>query len=45
VDQTFPNPVGEGTDAEIGARQLYELDDLGPSDAIERFRKLMALKK
>ena len=36
----FPNPVGEGADAEIEVRQLYELDDLGPSDAIERFRKL-----
>jgi len=41
----FPNPVGEGADAEIEVRQLYELDDLGPSDAIERFRKLEARKK
>lgn len=41
----FPNPVGEGADAEIEVRQLYELDDLGPSDAIERFRELMAPKK
>jgi hypothetical protein len=35
----FPNPVGEGAEAEIEVRQLYELDDLGPSDAIERFRE------
>jgi len=31
--------VGEGAEAEIEVRQLYELDDLGPSDAIERFRE------
>ncbi len=41
----FPNPVGEGAEAEIEVRQLYELDDLGPSDAIERFRGLVARKK
>jgi hypothetical protein len=41
----FPNPVGEGAEAEIEVRQLYELDDLGPSDAIERFRELEARKK
>jgi hypothetical protein len=36
----FPNPVGERAEAEIEVRQLYELDDLGPSDAMERFRKI-----
>jgi hypothetical protein len=41
----FPNPVGEGAEAEIEVRQLYELDDLGPSDAIERFRGLEAGRK
>ena len=41
----FPNPVGEGAEAEIEVRQLYELDDLGPSDAIERFRELEPRKK
>lgn len=41
----FPNPVGEGAEAEIEVRQLYELDDLGPSDAIERFRKIETRKK
>jgi hypothetical protein len=35
----FPAPFGE-QDAEIEIRQLYELDDFGPSDAIERFREL-----
>lgn len=40
----FPNPVGEGAETEIEVRQLYELDELGPSDAIERFRELVARK-
>jgi hypothetical protein len=33
----FPNPKGEGEDAEIEVRQLKELEDFGPSDAIKRF--------
>jgi hypothetical protein len=34
----FPNPaLAEG---EIEVRQLYELEDLGPSKAIERFREI-----
>jgi len=41
----FPNPAGEGAEAEIEVRQLYELDDLGPSDAIERYREIEARKK
>ncbi len=36
----FPNPVGEGMDAEIEVRQLFDLDDLGPSPGIDRFREL-----
>lgn len=36
----FPNPVGEGAEAEIEVRQLFELDDFGPGDAVERFREL-----
>jgi hypothetical protein len=41
----FPSPMGE-RDGEIEIRQLYELDDLGPSDAVERFRELgLASKK
>lgn len=38
----FPNPVGEGKEAEIEVRQLFELDDFGSSEAIERFRELTA---
>ena len=41
--ERFPNPVGEG--AEIEVRQLYELDDLGSSDAMERSRKIEPQKK
>ncbi len=36
----FPNPVGEDQDAEIEVRQLFELEDFGPSEAIERFREM-----
>jgi hypothetical protein len=36
----FPNPMGEGAEAEIEVRQLYELEDFGPSEAIERFREM-----
>lgn len=36
----FPNPVGNGADAEIEVRQLFELDDFGDSEVIECFRTL-----
>jgi hypothetical protein len=36
----YPNPRGEGTDCEIEVRQLFELEDFGPSEAIERFRDI-----
>lgn len=36
----FPNPVGEGKEAEIEVRQLFELDDFTPSASVERFREL-----
>jgi len=36
----FPNPAGNGRPAEIEVRQLFELDDFEPSQAIERFRKM-----
>ncbi|RQR57603.1 YciI family protein [Burkholderia sp. Bp9126] len=37
----FPAPFGEMA-CEIEVRQLMELDDLTPSDAVERFRELRA---
>jgi hypothetical protein len=36
----FPAPHGASTDAEIEVRQLFELDDFTPSEAIDRFRGL-----
>ena len=36
----FPNPAGGGKVAEIEVRQLFELEDFGPSEAIDRFREL-----
>ena len=38
----YPNPAGEGTDAEIEVRQLFELDDFKPTEAVERFREMEA---
>jgi hypothetical protein len=40
--QRYPNPMGEGTDAEIEVRQLYELEDFLPSEGVSRFRELVA---
>ena len=36
----FPNPAGDGKDGEIEVRQLFELDDFGPSESVERFREM-----
>jgi hypothetical protein len=36
----FPNPAGEGREAEIEVRQLFELEDFAPSESIERFREI-----
>jgi hypothetical protein len=38
----FPNPAGEGKEAEIEVRQLFELDDFEPSEAVDRFREMEA---
>lgn len=38
----FPNPAGGGKECEIEVRQLFELEDFAPSEAIERFRDLDA---
>jgi hypothetical protein len=35
----FPAPHGDA-DGEIEIRQLYELEDLGPSPSVERFREI-----
>jgi hypothetical protein len=36
----FPAPFGESEEGEIEIRQVYELDDFGPSEAVDRFREL-----
>jgi hypothetical protein len=36
----FPNPAIDGKDGEIEIRQLFELEDFGLSDAVERFREM-----
>ena len=38
--QRAPAPHGEGREGEIELRQLFELDDFAPSEAIEDARKL-----
>jgi len=40
----FPAPAGAGIDSEIEVRQLFELDDFAPSESIDRFKALDALK-
>ena len=40
----FPNPMGEGAQAEIEVRQLYELEDFDPSNAVQRFRDMETRK-
>lgn len=36
----FPNPTIDGRNCEIEVRQLFELEDFGPSEAVERFRAM-----
>jgi hypothetical protein len=36
----FPAPMGEHEDAEIEVRQLFELEDFEPNEAVERFREI-----
>jgi len=36
----FPNPAVDGREGEIEVRQLFELEDFGPSEAVDRFREM-----
>jgi hypothetical protein len=36
----FPNPSIDGKEAEIEVRQLFELEDFGPSEAVERMKDM-----
>ncbi len=41
----FPAPMGEGVEAVLEVRQLYDLDDLPQTESLERFRELEAIRK
>jgi hypothetical protein len=36
----FPNPAVDGKEGQIEVRQVFELEDFGPSDAVDRFREM-----
>ena len=36
----YPNPVVDGKEGEVEVRQVFELEDFGPGEEIERFRKI-----
>ena len=36
----FPNPTGDSKQSEIEVRQLFGLEDFGPSEAVQRFREM-----
>ena len=38
----FPAPMGEGVDAEIEVRPLYEMEDFAAVEGVEHFRDLEA---
>ena len=40
LTKSFPNPAIDGKEGEIEVRQLFELEDFGPSKAVERFREM-----
>ena len=40
LTRRFPNPSVEGKDGEIEVREFFELEDFGPSEAVERFREM-----
>jgi len=35
-----PHPAVDGKEGEIEVRQLFELEDFGPSEAVEHFREM-----
>jgi hypothetical protein len=41
----FPSPMGESESGEIEVRQLYELDEIGSGESIERFRELEGARR
>lgn len=41
----FPNPAGKGKEAVIELRQLIELDEYPPSEALDKFKQMEANQK
>ena len=41
----FPAPMGEGVEAVVEVRQLYDLDDLPQTESLERFRQMEAARQ
>ena len=41
----FPNPAGKGKEAVIELRQLIELDEFPPSEALDKFKQMEARQK
>ena len=41
----YPNPSNDGGEAEIEVRQLFELEDFGDSEVIERFFEMEKQRK
>lgn len=41
----FPNPVHDGAEAVIEVRQVYEMEDFAPSEALDTFKAIDALGK
>ena len=41
----FPNPTIDGSDTEIEVRQVFELEDFGPSKAVDRMKDMDLGKK
>lgn len=44
LTRRFPNPSIDGKAGEIEVREFFELEDFGPSEAIERFREMGAAR-
>ncbi len=40
LTKRFPNPSIDGGAGEIEVREFFELEDFGPSEAVERFRDM-----
>lgn len=40
LTKRFPNPAVDGKAGEIEVREFFELDDFGPSEAVDRFREM-----